>query len=135
MMKGLPRIFYYVFGGVGFLLLIIAAVIFYNGQQAAAQFTRVEGVVVKNQFNNGMARPVIRYSWQGNEFTYADNTYTNPPAYERGEKVELFVNPNDPHDVWINSFMGRYFVVTLVGGIGLVFLGFLTLFHFLFRKF
>ena len=131
---GLPKIFYWVFGGVGFLLVAIAVVNFYKGLQAEEQYTKVEGVVMKNQFNNGMARPVIQYQWQGESKLYADNTYSNPPAYERGEKVELFVNPNDPNDVWINSFMGRYFVMTLLGGIGLVFLGFLTLFHFIFKK-
>jgi hypothetical protein len=130
----LPRIFYWVFGGVSFTLLSVAAILFYFGQVAEDQYTKVEGVVIRNQFNGGMARPVIRYQFEGQELVFADNTYTNPPAYERGEKVELFVNPNDPHDVWINSFMGRYFVMTLLAGIGLVFLGFLTLFHFIFSR-
>jgi len=130
----LPRVFYWAFGSVSFTLLTIAAVLFYYGQKAENQYSKVEGVVVRNQFNGGMSRPVIRYQFEGRELLYADNTYTNPPAYERGEKVELFVNPNEPQDVWINSFMGRYFAMTLIGGIGLVFLGFLTLFHFVFKK-
>jgi hypothetical protein len=130
----LPRVFYWAFGGVGFTLLTIAVIIFYFGQKAGDQYTKVEGTVVRNQFNGSMARPVIRYQWQGEELLFADNTYTNPPAYERGEKVELFVNPDDPRDVWINSFMGRWFAMTVVGGIGLVFLGFLALFHFVFTR-
>jgi len=130
----LPRIFYWAFGGVGFTLLAIAAVIFYFGQKAQDQYIKVEGVVVRNQFNGGMARPVISYKWQGEEHLYADNTYTSPPAYDRGEKIELFVNPNDPKDVWINSFIGRYLAMTIVGGIGLIFLGFLALFHYAFNK-
>jgi hypothetical protein len=130
----LPRIFYWAFGGISVTLLFIAAILFYYRQMAAHQYSKVEGIVIRNQYNDGMARPVIRYQWQGQEMIYADNTYSNPPAYERNEKVELFVNPNDPNDVWINSFMGRYFVMTLLGGIGLVFLGFLVLFHVVFTK-
>lgn len=130
----LPRVFYWTFGGVSVTLLTIAAILFFYGQKAANQYLKVEGVIVRNQFNGGMSRPVIRYQFEGQELLYADNTYTNPPAYERGEKVELFVNPTDPKDVWINSFMGRYFAMTIVGGIGLVFLGFLTLFHFVSTK-
>jgi hypothetical protein len=129
----LPRIFYIAFGGVSFLLLMIAAVLFYFDQRAANQYTRVEGVVLRNQFRDGMARPIISYSWGGNEMTHVDNTFTNPPAFERGEKVALFVNPNDPTDVWVNSFVGRFLAMTIVGGIGLVFLGFLTLFHYVFK--
>ncbi len=75
-----------------------------------------------------MARPVISYLWEGKELTYVSNTYTNPPAFERGERVELFVNPSDPSDVWINSFVECYLAMTIVGGIGVVFL---ALFYYL----
>jgi hypothetical protein len=127
----LPRVFYLAFGGVSFLLLIIAAILFYFDQRAANQFTRLEGTVIRNQFKNGMARPIISYSWEGKDLTYAGNAYTNPPAFDRGDRVELFVNPSDPTDVWVNSFVGRYLAMTIVGGIGLFFLGFLALFRYL----
>lgn len=127
----LPSIFYKAFGGVSFLLLAIAALLFYFDQRAANRYMKVEGVVLRNQFNNGMARPVISYSWEGKELIYAGNTYTNPPAFERGERVELFVNPADPEDVYVNSFTGRFLAMVIVGGIGLFFLGFLALFHYL----
>lgn len=127
----LPSIFYKAFGGVSFLLLAIAALLFYFDQRAANRYMKVEGVVLRNQFNNGMARPVISYFWEGKELIYAGNTYTNPPAFERGERVELFVNPADPEDAYVNSFVERFLAMTIVGGIGLVFLGFLTLFHYL----
>lgn len=130
----LPRVFYYAFGGVSVLLLMITALLFYFDQRAANQFTRIEGTVIRNQFRSGTARPIISYSWNGKEMTYADNTYTNPPAYDRGEKVELFVNPRDPADVWINSFVGRFLAMTIVGGLGLFFLGFLALFHYLWKN-
>ncbi len=129
----LPRVFYLAFGGISFLLLTIASVLFYFDQRAANLYTRIEGTVIRNQFNGGMARPVISYSWEGKDLTYVSNTYTNPPAFERGEPVELFVNPSDPTDVWINSFIDRYLAMVIVGGIGIVFLGFLTLFHYVFQ--
>ena len=130
----LPRIFYIAFGGVGTLLLSIAAIIFYYNQHATNQYTHIEGVVVRNQFSNGTARPIITYSWEGKDLTYMSNSYTNPPAFERGEKVELFVNPNDPEDAWINSFSERWLAMSIVGGIGIVFLGFLALFHYLSQR-
>lgn len=129
----LPKVFYYAFGGVAAVLLGIASFLFYLSQQVSNQYVKVEGVVIKNQFNGGMARPVIRYQWNGESKVYADNAYSNPPAYERNEVVELFVNPDKPDDVTINTFMGRYLAMTIVGGIGLIFLGFLILFHFAFN--
>ncbi len=127
----LPRVFYLAFGGVGFLLLAICALLFYFDQRAANLFTRIEGTVIRNQVNGGTAKPIISYSWEGKELTYVSNTGTNPPAFEPGERVELFVNPNDPADISINSFVERYLAMLIVGGIGVVFLGFLALFHFL----
>jgi vacuolar-type H+-ATPase subunit I/STV1 len=130
----LPRIFYIAFGGVSGLLLTIAAVIFYYNQKATNQYTHIEGVVARNQSVNGMARPIITYSWEGKELTYISTNYTNPPAFERGEKVELFVNPDDSKDVYINSFTERWLAMTIVGGIGIFFLGFLALFHYLWQR-
>ena len=127
----LPRIFYIAFGGVASLLLTIAAIIFYFNQRAANQYARIEGVVIRNEYKGGMARPVIAYSWEGKDLTYTGNTYTSPPAFDENEKVELFVNPNDPSDIWINSFTERWLAMTIVGGLGLLFLGFLALFHYL----
>lgn len=130
----LPRVFYLAFGGVGFLLLAIAALLFFFDQRAANLFTRIEGTVIQNQIDGGTARPVVSYSWEGKDLTYVSNTSTNPPAFEPGERVDLFVNPNDPTDVSIDSFVERYLGMTIVGGIGVVFLGFLALFHYLSQR-
>jgi hypothetical protein len=127
----LPSVFYWAFGGVGTLLLCIAAIIFYFNQRATNQYVHLEGVVVRNEFEGNTARPVIAYLWEGKELTYFSNTSTNPPAFEVGERVELFVNPSDGTDVWVNRFSERWLGMVIVGGIGIVFLGFLTLFHYL----
>ena len=130
---GLPRVFYIAFGGVGVLLLIIAVVIFYFNQRALNQYTKTEGVVIRNQFNGGSSRPIISYMWEGKELLYTGNTWTSPPAYKRGEKVDLYVNPNEPQDVWVDSFVERWLAITIVSGLGIVFLGFLALFHYVFK--
>jgi hypothetical protein len=130
----LPKIFYWSFGSVAVVLLLTASYLFYSNQVVASQYVKIEGVVVKNQFKNGMARPVIRYQWHSETKLFADNAYSKPPAYQRDEVVELFVNPNNPEEVVINTFFGRYFAMTIVGVMGLFFLGFLILFHFVFTK-
>jgi hypothetical protein len=119
---------------VAFILLSIASYLFYINHVATGDYVKIKGEVIRNQFSDGMARPVIQYQWYGESKVYADNTYSNPPAYKRGDVVEIFVNPNNPDDVVINTFLSRYLAMTIVGGLGLFFLGFLILFHFVFSR-
>jgi len=62
--------------------------------------------------------PVIAYTWQDKEMTYHSKTFSYPPAYHTGEKVEIFVNTQNPEDVFINSFADRWLVITILGSIG-----------------
>lgn len=62
--------------------------------------------------------PIIAYQWQGREMTYHSKTFSYPPAYHTGEKVEIFVNTENPEDVFINSFSDRWLVITILSSIG-----------------
>jgi hypothetical protein len=132
--QSLPRVFVFAFSGVGLLLIAIAALLFYFDQRAMSLYTPVEGVVIRNQPMRGMVRPVFRYTWQGKEELYFSTTYTNPPAFDVGEKVTLYVNPSGTNDVMVDSFSERFLAMTIVGGIGLFFIGFIMLFNYLWSK-
>src|SRR5690606_17960462 len=54
--SGLPSIFYWAFGGVGTLLVGIAAYLFYSDQQSIRHYVPVDGVVIENRVDHeGMA--------------------------------------------------------------------------------
>lgn len=130
------RLIVLLFGLIGVLLFGIAGVIFYLQQNVIDKGATAEGVVVSlRQDSEGTYAPVIVYRWNEQEYTYVSTTYTNPPAYEENEHVTLFLNPDDPGDIVIDSFSERWLAIVIVGGIGTVFTFFSILFLFVFRKF
>lgn len=124
-----------IFSAAGIVLLLTGFTIYYVKQKTIANSERITGkVIALREHRNGYA-PVIQYTWQGNEVTYNDNVYSNPAAYDVNDVVWLFVNRHDPSDVLIDSFLGRWLAICIVGGLGAFFLLFGYLFGFLSRKF
>ncbi len=123
----LPPIFYWTFGGVGLLLLGIAALLFSRDRQKMEHYAITSGVVIDNNYRGG--HTVVEYEWMGEKRTYSSNTSSRPPAHESGERVELLVNPSNPSDVMINNFLERFLAIAILSGLGTVFLGFTLLFY------
>lgn len=133
-----PAYFYWLFGGVGFLLLSISFYSLYLDRKVVAHYTPLQGEVIKNIYRYGdttfrPASPVIVYQWQGNKKVFQSHIWSRPAEFDVGEKVMLFVNPDDPSEVVIDSFIGRFFITLITGGLGIVFLGLPLLFAFLLR--
>jgi Protein of unknown function (DUF3592) len=126
------KIFGYLLGPIGILLLIFGGYKYYSDQQMIARSTPVTGKVielkesVKETTKNGTTTksvtyaPVIEYSVNGKPYTYQSSMYSNPPAYELNGDAPLLVDPNDPSQVIIDSFIGRYLLVLVMGGLGLI---------------
>lgn len=115
------------FFGVSFLLLGGAAFSYFMEEASIKNSNLIKGRVISltpSEDNDGTETyaPVVRYTWNEKERTYHSNMYSYPPAYEVDEQVELYVNREDPDNVYINSFSDRWLVVTILGGIGSVFL-------------
>lgn len=131
---GIPGIFFWVFGGIGALLTGIAVYLFVADRSAIQHYTVVHGIVTTNRYNHdGMASPTISYQWHGKEKVYYSNTWSHPAAFNAGEAVQLYVNPDDPEEMFVDSFVERFLVILILGGIGSVFLAFTLLFYFLSR--
>jgi ribosomal protein L7/L12 len=124
-----------IFAGVGVLITAIALLIFYLKQDTVSRSEIREGYVIDLEYSGNSTAPRIEYEWNGSKRIFTSSVYTHPPAYEVGERVELFVNVKDPADVVINSFTGRWLAVIIVGGIGLFFFAFGLLFTFISGKF
>jgi ribosomal protein L7/L12 len=127
-------IFILVFGAIAMLLFGFAAIIFYNQYQSIATSDMVKARVIDFRYSKGAAAAIVSYEWHGETKKYYSNGYSNPPANELGEEVELFVNRNDPTDAMINSFTDRWLGITILSGMGLVFGFFATLFFFMNKR-
>jgi hypothetical protein len=123
----LPKIYYVIFGGLGALMMIGAGIMFMYDYNAASKSVKTRGIVIEFRYDEGAASPVVSYEWNGAEYTYYSTTYSDPPSFQIGEEVELFVDPSDPTNAMINSFSERYLGIIILGGLGAMFLGILFL--------
>lgn len=114
-----------IFTVVGFGLLSAAFVIGFQDYRFAQTAMPVTGKVLRIDSrlsdNTTMYMPVIGFSFAGREREYVSNVSSSSPVYSVGDNVELLINPRDPSEVVINSFLDRWFVVSLLGSMGLIF--------------
>ncbi|GGU92782.1 hypothetical protein GCM10010260_29410 [Streptomyces filipinensis] len=67
-----------------------------------------------------MAYPVVRFtSADGTPRTFRDPTGSSPPAYEKGERVEVLYRADSPEDARINGFASLWLLPLIFSGLGL----------------
>ena len=67
------------------------------------------------------AYPVVEFtSADGTPRTFRGSTGSNPPSYEKGERVEVLYRADSPEDARINGFASLWLLPLVFGGIGLV---------------
>lgn len=102
----------------GLVMLGVAIYFFISQQQIINQGNKVSGKVIAYP-----AQPLFAYEYRGQQYEYQSSTSSDPPAYEMGEEVDLYVDGNDPYNVVVDTFMDRWFVIVLLGGMGGMFAG------------
>ena len=122
--KNPASIVFLIFAGLGTIFMLLSMYWLWTDYQFTSNATPATGEVIDLYYgmgNGNGAAPVIEYTWKGTKMTYQGSTYSNPPAVEIGEQVELFVNPDNPKDVVINLISERYILIFVFGFIGFVF--------------
>jgi hypothetical protein len=71
-----------------------------------------------------MYSPVFEYEYNGQTYKHYSDVSSSSPDFEINEEAEIFINPDSPGSALVNSFMERWFVVVLLGGMGIMFAGF-----------
>lgn len=67
------------------------------------------------------AYPVVEFtSADGTPRTFRGSAGSNPPSYEKGERVEVLYRADSPEDARINGFASLWLLPLIFGGIGLV---------------
>ncbi len=122
--KSFPKYFM----GTGLLLLVIAGVILALDYRFVSQAYTTEGVVTGlhgSGRRSGFA-PDIRYEVNGKAYMFYSEEYSRPPRFLEGDKVTIYYLPADPS----TANMGiQWIVLSIVGGLGVFFLGMGYLFH------
>lgn len=104
----------------GLPMLIAAAYIFTSNQAEYANRVKVEGEVISLEGYDTYT-PVVEYEWEGAYYEIRGSVASNPPSFRVGELTEVLVDPNNPADGRIDSFFERWFLILILGGMGLVF--------------
>jgi Protein of unknown function (DUF3592) len=121
-----------IFMGVGSVILAVAAWIGVSNYKFAQQALRVKGTVImysnyesRNDYGSQstMYTPTYQYVFNGKTYTYTSSTSSSSHEYEINENVNVLVDPQKPEEVLIDSFWERWFVMTLLGGMGTLITG------------
>lgn len=76
-----------------------------------------------NGNSTSLYSPVFEYEYEGQTYSHYSNVSSSSRDYKIGEEEEIFILPNAPGNALVNSFMERWFMVVLLGGMGIVFAG------------
>lgn len=125
-MKNPLRLFQYIFGGIGAVLLAGALFWFANTRSFVNEAQRVPGVVLQLEISRGddsdTYYPIIGFqSLDGREHVFRSSSGSNPPSYDQGEAVEVLYDPANPKNAGINGFFSLWGGQVIVGGLGLLF--------------
>lgn len=116
-----------VFALVGVGALVGAGMSAHTACQVSADGVIAQGEVVSLKRERSSGRrgsrtsyyPVFRFTSQdGREYRVKHNQGSNPPAWKKGEKVELIYLPDNPETAVPNTFWGKYafpFILAIFG--------------------
>ncbi len=117
-----------IMGLVALALFGIAALVVYFQEKTIGNSELVSGTIIRLERSGKGSKPVVEYSFRGKHYQRTSSVSSTPPAFDVGEKVDVFVNKDNPEDIVMNTFSERWLAAVIVGGIGSVFLFFTILF-------
>ncbi len=112
------------FGGFGMIFVAVAGYFVVKDQRLAATGLRTSGEVItlERSYNDDGGRtyaPVfVFHDAKGTRHEVTSSVKSSPPAFSRGEKVEVIYDPAKPGQAIIDSFSQRYLFPLVFGGIG-----------------
>ena len=132
----------FLFGLVGIGMLVGGIFFFISTKQFVRTALRTQGTVVdlilrKNEDGRYTYAPKVTFTANnGDQYTFVSGASANPPAFDRGEIIEVLYLAENPQGAKINTLSTLYSLPLIMGGMGLVFslIGGIPGFLFLRRK-
>lgn len=113
------------FSVIGVVMLGVAWWSYSNSRDLAASGVRVTGTVAsirqQSDSDGTTYSPVYAYAHDGTPRTYSPSSSSSRRP-RIGDTATLFVDPDDPTHVLADTFMDRWLLPVLIGGMGAVFL-------------
>lgn len=121
-----------IFMGVGGIMLFVVAGILYSNNKFAQRAEPIKAKLIEyrsyeSRNDNGsyttMYTPVFQYEYKGKPYTHVSTTSSSSQEFQLDEMVNVLVDPENPHEILVDSFMDKWFLPLLLGLMGVVFGG------------
>ncbi len=131
------KLLFQTLAGIGLFLLAAAALTYVQSAYFVAHAQLATGTVVAFSISKDPDTsassycPEVRYQTQsGQTVNFGANTCSSPAAYQVGDPIELYYDPQNPQAAQIKSFAAQYLVSTslVISGLPLALAGLLGLF-------
>lgn len=116
-----------IFAAVGLVFAAGAALVFVKDRSFAESGVRAPGTVIEmigsSDSDGGYTyKPVVEFrDSDGQRHVFASSVSSSPPQYSTGEAVTVIYAPGAPERAIIDSFVDRFLMPLIFGGLGTVF--------------
>lgn len=120
------RLFGSIFAGVGSIFLIVGIIFGVTTHASTRNSIKTQGTVIDvvqykaEDDSENLYYPVIIFARHSNRTTVFEGDGSFPPAYVKGQQVEVLYNPQQPELATIYSWIDFWLFPTIFTGVGLV---------------
>jgi hypothetical protein len=115
------------FAGIGVFLLGIDLFLYLHTRQQLSNAVRTQGTVIdliRTSKKNATLAPKVSFvAKNGETYMFISSVGTNPPEFEKGQRVSIYYDPQSPKQAFVDSFLQLWFVNVILTVLALPFLG------------
>ncbi len=127
--------FYLVFGsifaGIGSIFAVTGIIFIINTRSFIDTAVSAQGTVIDLKLrsstdskgrSSSVYYPVVKFTpSNGEPTTFESNSGSKPPAFKKGQQVEVLYHPQEPNSAMINSWLELWFLPGMFTGMGSLF--------------
>ncbi len=116
-----------IFTPLGLIFAAVGGWFYLADRDLASSGVRTPGTVIelaggRDSDGDYSYRPVVEFfDASGTRQVFASSVSSSPPSYSTGERVTVIYRPGAPDDAIIDSFVDRFLLPLMFGGIGAIF--------------
>lgn len=116
-----------IFATLGVVFVVGAGLVYFKDRSFAESGTRAEGTVVemiasRDSDGDYTYKPMVQFrDAEGLSHVFTSSVSSSPPQYSTGEAVTVIYAPTSPDRAVIDSFVDRFLMPLIFGGVGTVF--------------
>ncbi|BAY24591.1 hypothetical protein NIES2100_43860 [Calothrix sp. NIES-2100] len=120
-----------IFAGVGSIFAVTGIIFVINTHSFVSTAESIQGNVIDLKLRSSTDSkgrsssayyPVVKFTpSSGETIIFESNTGSSPPAFSKGQQVEVLYNPKQPNSAMINSWLELWFLPGMFAGMGSIF--------------